>query len=285
MDICTFWYSGNLRIVDRLCLASMAIASKKTGQRVKLYSYMQIANLPEGVDLCNAAEIMSKDFIYRLDPEYHPSHPGAGVAVVQFSDFFRVMLMKHGAGVWLDTDTYLLKAFNPDGKELWLARESMSRLGVSAMYLPLDSPIITEFEEYMRGKQIIPNWTGVKRRFIKPLLLKLRGKRVITPNIGITLFGNDGISRLAKKYGDWHKAHNKKSFYYWTTSKANRIFSTKWGLAPLNDSKVLGFHIHRKALTNIMPPKGSFYYFAIKRVAEHYGLEAEDFFISLKESS
>lgn len=153
---------------------------------------MPIANLPEGVDLCNAAEIMSKDFIYRLDPEYHPSH--------------------HGAGVWLDTDTYLLEAFNPDGKELWLARENMSRVGVSAMYLPLDSPIITEFEEYMRGKQIIPNWTGVKRRFIKPLLLKLRGKRVITPNIGITLFGNDGISRLAKKYGDWHKAHNKKVF-------------------------------------------------------------------------
>ncbi len=67
MDICTFGYSGQLRLVDRLCLSSMV----KTGQRVKLFSYdKEIDNLSAGVELHKAESILSRSAIYRLDPHF-----------------------------------------------------------------------------------------------------------------------------------------------------------------------------------------------------------------------
>lgn len=82
MDICTFWYSGQLRLVDRLCLSSMV----KTGQRVKLFSYDKLENLPVGVELHEAESILPRSAIYRLDPNFSDGNPGC--TIVQFSDFF-----------------------------------------------------------------------------------------------------------------------------------------------------------------------------------------------------
>ncbi len=167
MDICTFWYSGQLRLVDRLCLSSMV----KTGQRVKLFSYdKKIDNLPAGVELHEAESILPRSAIYRLDPDFSDNKPG--YTIVQFSDFFRVMLMKYQQGVWLDTDVYLVKQFHPDADKVWLARENNTRVGVSALYFPPNNPIIKIFEDYWAGTEIIPHWLGFKRRIWRPFWLK-----------------------------------------------------------------------------------------------------------------
>ncbi len=149
MDICTFWYSGQLRLVDRLCLSSMV----KTGQRVKLFSYdKKIDNLPAGVELHEAESILPRSAIYRLDPDF--SDDKLGCTIVQFSDFFRVMLMEYQQGVWLDTDVYLVKQFHPDADKVWLARENNTRVGVSALYFPPNNPIIKIFEDYWQAQKL-----------------------------------------------------------------------------------------------------------------------------------
>ena len=89
MDICTFWYGPRLREVDRVCLASMVM----TGQRVKLYAFDEIANLPKGIEICDAAPILDKKYLRRIDPDF-PDIENAGHVVSQFSDLFRVTLMK-----------------------------------------------------------------------------------------------------------------------------------------------------------------------------------------------
>ncbi len=122
MDICTFWYGPRLRDVDRICLASMVM----TGQRVKLFSYAPIENVPAGVELHDASSILPELVFKRLDPGYPNFH--SRTTIVQFSDIFRIMLMKHKQGVWLDTDVYLLKQFHPDPSKPYLARENRSVL-------------------------------------------------------------------------------------------------------------------------------------------------------------
>ncbi|RCL01421.1 MAG: hypothetical protein JSC085_000297 [Candidatus Tokpelaia sp. JSC085] len=260
MDICSFWHGRKLRTVDQLCLSSMVM----TGQRVKLFVYEPVDNTPEGVELHDAEPILSKAWLYRMDPDYPSFNPG--LSVVQFSDCFRIMLMKHQKGIWLDTDVYLVKQFHPDPEEIWLARENWARVGVSALYLPPDHPIITAFEIYMRGNNPVPNWLGFKRRVIRPFLLKMLGLPVQSNRLGITIFGNDGISRLAKHFGCFDQAKPKETFYYWTGSKAERIFDPSYGLQPLTCPNFIGFHIHKKALTEKMPQKGSFYDWAYRRL-------------------
>lgn len=150
MGICTVLYSGKLRLVERLYLPSMV----KTGQRVKLFNYGKMKNLLAGVELHEAESILLRSEIYCRDPNFSDSKPG--YTIVQFSDFFRVMLMKYQQGVWLDTDVYLVKQFHPDVNKDWFARENALRVGVCALYFLPDNPIIKVFEDYWACTEIIP---------------------------------------------------------------------------------------------------------------------------------
>lgn len=259
MDICTLWLGKKLRFCDQLCLRSMV----KVGHHVKLYTYEEVENVPKGVEICDAEPILPFSFIYRLDP-YFPCEK-KNITIVQFSDIFRVALMEKSQGFWLDSDVYLVKKLHIDKSKVWLAKENSKRVGVSAFYLPPNNPIITEFDKYLHSNQTIPNWLGFKRAVVRPQLLKLKKQEVLPKNLGATIFGNDGISRLARKYGFFSQAHAKETFYYWTGRKAERIFMPRFGLEPLQHKDFLGFHIHRKQLTEQPAKKGSFYAWAIEQ--------------------
>lgn len=280
MDICTFWYGGALRIVDRICLASMVMVAQEHNIKLKLYSYDKITNPVDGVELCDANEIFPKDFIYRLDPNFSISSGAVinSITLAQFSDFFRIKLMEKSKGFWLDTDTYLHKMPKIDANNIWLAKENRYRVGVSAMYIPANNPIIDEFNNYINNDQLIPSWAGIKRKFLRPLLLRAQGKPVLTQYVGITLFGNDGISRLAKKYNLFFQAKKKNIFYYWTARESEKIYDPNYGLEPLEDPDFCGFHIHRKKFSDFIPKDGSFYYWAVKRVVKYYNLSFYYFF-------
>lgn len=260
MDICTFWYGPRLRDVDRICLASMVM----TGQRVKLFSYAPVENVPTGVELHDAESILPEETFKRLDPNYPALHTRR--TIVQFSDLFRIMLMKHKQGVWLDTDVYLVKQFHPDPTVPYLARENRFRVGVSALYLPADHPIIGEFEAYIAASYALPRWLGIRRGKLRPLYYKAIGKEVTPAAIGITVFGNDGISRLARKYGIFKKAAPQENFYYWVGRDATRIYDPSYGLEPLKHPDFIGFHVHQKHKDVVSLRSGSFYEWAVERV-------------------
>jgi len=260
MDICTFWFGDKLRFIDRVCLASQVMS----GQKVKLYSHKPVANVPEGVELCDAEPILPLATLLRLDPDFPCFKPSR--TIVQLSDFFRIMLMKHEQGVWLDTDVYLVKPFVPERGKIWLARENYRRLGVSALYLPPDNPIITEFDNYLASDQNVPPWLGFKKRIWRPFMLRMRRLPMTANRLGITIFGNDGISRLAQKYGFFGEAQSKNHFYYWTGRKAERIFDPAYGLEPLNCPDFIGFHVHKKTRTTAPPQAGSLFEWMVRRV-------------------
>ncbi len=260
MDICTFWYGARLRDVDCICLASMVM----TGQRVKLFAYAPIENVPAGVELHDANSILPEMAFKRLDPAY-PNFRSKRT-IVQFSDIFRIMLMKHKQGVWLDTDVYLLKQFHPDPSKPYLARENRFRVGVSALYLPHDHPIIHEFEDYVTATCPLPSWLGIRRGKLRPLYYRLIGKEVTPASIGITVFGNDGISRLARKYGIFRNAAPRENFYYWVGKDATRIYDPAFGLEPIRHPDFIGFHIHKKHKEVVSLQPGSFYMWAMDRV-------------------
>ncbi|WP_247882132.1 capsular polysaccharide synthesis protein [Brucella intermedia] len=260
MDICTFWYGPRLREVDRLCLASMVM----TGQHVKLFTYAPIENVPAGVKLHDASTILPELAFKRLDPGY-PTFRSPRT-IVQFSDIFRIMLMKHQQGVWLDTDVFLLKQFHPDPEKPYLARENRSRVGVSALYFPPDHPIIGEFEAYMSATYSLPQWLGIRRGTLRPLYYRAIGKEVTPASIGITVFGNDGISRLARKYGIFRNAASRENFYYWIGKDAARIYDPAYGLEPIHHAAFIGFHIHQKHEAVVSLQSGSLYTWMWNRV-------------------
>jgi hypothetical protein len=249
-----------LREVDQICLASMVM----TGQRVKLFAYAPIENVPAGVELHDANTILPERAFKRLDPGY-PTFRSSRT-IVQFSDIFRIMLMKHQQGVWLDTDVFLLKQFHPDPEKPYLARENQYRVGVSALYFPHDHPIIGEFEAYMSATYPLPRWLGFRRGTLRPLYYRAIGKEITPASIGITVFGNDGISRLARKYGVFKHAAPRENFYYWVGKDATRIYDPAYALEPLDHPDFIGFHVHKKHKAVVSLQPGSFYMWMRDRV-------------------
>ncbi len=71
------------------------------------------------------------------------------------------------------------------------------------------------------------------------------GKEITPASIGITVFGNDGISRLARKYGIFGSAAPRENFYYWVGKDAARIYDPSYGLEPMDHPDFIGFHIHK----------------------------------------
>ncbi|HEY2414343.1 MAG TPA: capsular polysaccharide synthesis protein [Pirellulaceae bacterium] len=93
---------GQLSPVERLCLGSFA----SQGHPVHLYAYEEIENLPAGITLQDAAQILPRSLIFK-----NQLGKGKG-SLAAFSDLFRFKLMLDRGGWWVDADIFCLKPFD-----------------------------------------------------------------------------------------------------------------------------------------------------------------------------
>jgi hypothetical protein len=94
----SLWIGPALSTMERLSLTSFVAA----GHDVDLYVYDDVAAVPEGVELRDAAEILPRERIFR-----YAKHE----TVAGFSNFFRYKLLLDRGGWWVDTDVVCLKRF------------------------------------------------------------------------------------------------------------------------------------------------------------------------------
>jgi hypothetical protein len=111
------------------CLASFV----RHGHRVFLHSYTSpMAGVPDGVTLCDAAQILPFDVSLR--------HRRSG-SYALFANFFRYRLLQAGAGLWVDCDVYCLRPFNFPEPFLF-GWEDRSRINNAVLKLPPDSEVL-----------------------------------------------------------------------------------------------------------------------------------------------
>lgn len=260
--VATFWMDGPLRRIDAVCLRSMLA----NGLDVTLYTYGDVPNAPAGVTLADAEPILDRGLINRLLPVYHVERRKTQ-PIANFSDFFRVMLMKQGKGLWLDSDVFVFRPFGYDPDRVFFAKEDRVRIGSPVYHLPPDHPVIGEYDRLLASGILMPNWLGFRRGVLRPCLWRMQGIRFSPPDLGITIYGNDAFTRLARRYGDYGKALPKDSFYHWTGKKTDRLFQPVNFRFFLDDPKYLGLHIHRKHWEREPTQKGSWWEWAQERYA------------------
>lgn len=103
----SLWIGPRLRWIERLSMQSY-IAN---GWRYQLHVYDVPENVPEGVELMDAAAILPREALFR-------EGAGSGMhrgSVGAFSDLFRYALLAQRGGMWTDTDVINLDRFEPDG--------------------------------------------------------------------------------------------------------------------------------------------------------------------------
>lgn len=117
------------------------------GHRVSLYVYDEVAGVPDGVVLRDAAAIVPFDQIIR--------HHRTG-SMALFSDRFRYELQRRGLGTWIDCDIYFLRPLDGAAPHLF-GREDDRFINTAVLRLPRDSPLLASLLSVFDGKEV-PFW-------------------------------------------------------------------------------------------------------------------------------
>nr|WP_325250524.1 hypothetical protein [Amylibacter sp.] len=146
-QIAALWMEGSLSFLEQLCLKSFVDA----GHRVKLYHYGPLKNVPDGMELADAADVLPRtDFL---------AHARTGSPALH-SDLFRYkMLEQNPDTIWADTDAYCMKKFEtPNGH--FYGWESDKHINGGVLGLPSDSDTLRELLEFTSDEFAIPTWYG-----------------------------------------------------------------------------------------------------------------------------
>jgi hypothetical protein len=257
-DVVTFWH-GPLDALRKLCLRSQVAA----GHKVTVYSFDSISGLPAGVGNAEAEAILPHAFSERLRPA-EPDGSWRDWTQLQFSDFFRMRLMRERAGLWLDADVLLLKGVEIDPAKPYFAWERPRQLGNSVLYLPPGDQIVLAFEQLIAREELAPDWLALRHRLIFALR-RLRGKSRVS-DIRVALYGPASLTALAARAGELHHALPKKSFYA-IHAEPRHFFERSDFSALIADPDIVGFHLSPKGRGNEKPLPGSLYAWAAERFA------------------
>jgi hypothetical protein len=256
-DVVTFWH-GPLDRLRQTCLRSQVAA----GHKVTVYSFEPLAGLPDGVGNAGAEAILPHSFSEKLRPP-EPDGSWRDWTTLQFSDFFRMRLMAHHAGLWLDADVLLLKPVEIDPAKPFFAWERRRQIGNSVLYLPPHDPIVAAFQDLMEEEELEPDWLALRHRLILTLR-ELRGKSDRVADLRVAIFGPAALTALARRADEHRHALPKKSFYA-VHAQPRRFFEPSDFSALIANPGVTGFHISPKGRGNQPPVPGSLYAWAAER--------------------
>lgn len=263
MRIVSLWHSGPMRNLEKVCVATWV----QQGFEVEIYSFAPIAGLPRGAVACDAARILSPHWLEKINPILHPERRDRQ-RIMNYSDLFRVALMQKARGLWLDTDMCLFRHFDVPPDRPFFAWEDGHRIGSPVFYVPKGDAMLVDYERVYDSPDLMPHWLGFRRRVLKPLLWRMRGRAFSPADLGLTIYGNDAFTRLARKHGLTRHALPRQSFYAWNAAQTMRFYDPQFGQALRDDPAVLGLHVHHKPHPNRRPLPGSLYAQAAEAVAD-----------------
>ncbi len=112
----SLWIGDELSPMEQLCLSSFL----KNGHSFHLYIYDEVKNVPLGVKIKDASELISPNRIFK----YKKRDTYSG-----FANMFRYKLLLEKGNYWVDTDVICLRPFNDDSEYIFAKSRSTEPSG------------------------------------------------------------------------------------------------------------------------------------------------------------
>lgn len=150
-DIHALWVGENLGRLARCCLMSFI----QQGHNVVLHVYNDIKDVPSGVKLADANQIINKSKIIK--------HKKTG-SYALFSDIFRYELMRSlkGKGVYVDCDVYCIRPILQE--DYIVAFEDDNKINGAVLALPENSVVLDHLLKAAYDPYFIPPWYSKNKR-------------------------------------------------------------------------------------------------------------------------
>lgn len=151
-EVGMLWIGGSLSWMEQLCLKSFV----DHGQKITLFSYEDIPNVPSGVIRRDGREVIDTDNFLKYEKKD---------SFALFADLFRLHMMAKNPGmIWCDTDVYCLRPMDYASDYVFgFELPGEHRVNNAILGMPADSALLQAMLTYTDDHFAIPP-------FVKPKL-------------------------------------------------------------------------------------------------------------------
>lgn len=252
-NVASLWIGKELGLLEQICINSFL----RNGDVFTLFVYDDVNNIPPGVIVKDAREVLAVKKIVRHIPTGSPA---------LHSDLFRYALMKKTNLIWVDLDLLALRKFDFNSDYVY-GYESQSFINGAVLRIPHESPalkILTSFNEDTVG--IPPGIEIFSFEMIKFLIKSIFIRRSF--HISSWPWGSVGpkvITHFLRKTGEDKHAFPIKAFYPLPFERVEDLLKPNLIKKDMFDKDCYAVHLWGKELRKIMNdkyggkiPEGSF---------------------------
>lgn len=152
-EVGTLWIGGALSWMEQLCLKSFVDA----GQKITLFSYEDIPNVPEGVIRRDGREILDTDNFLKYEKKN---------SFALFADLFRLHMIRKCPGmIWVDTDVYCQAPMTYESDYvLGFELPGSKRVNNAVLGLPADSDVLRAMLDFTEDQFPNPEFMRPEER-------------------------------------------------------------------------------------------------------------------------
>jgi hypothetical protein len=237
-QIGALWIGGDLSFLEQLCLKSFVDA----GQHVVLYTYGDVTNAPDGVELADATQILPQTGFLR--------HERTGSPALH-SDVFRYhLLAKADRMIWADTDAYCVKPFTtPTGH--FYAWESATGLNGGVLGLPPDSDTLRALLDFTADEFAIPLWYDDAYR-TELAAKKAAGTPVHAGEMPWGVWGPHALTHFLKATGDVRYALPRVALYPFAYEDRRLMLRPGLDPAPFVTDETFSIHFYGRRMRAVL---------------------------------
>ena len=238
----SIWIGPKLGKIHIACLRSFL----RHGHKVVLHSYAQPNDVPTGVEVADANELLPKEKIF--------IHKTGSIA--PFTDLLRYELLKQNKGLYVDCDMFCIKPISDKnyilaGEEKYLFSgdsyiRNITCVGNSVLKLPVDCPALNELRNIKHMKIFIPPWynrnTTIKYK-IKNMI-----NRVKHADSPYTAMGPQALLYYLEKHSLIHKVQPLDIFYPVDWTAIDRLLCPGLEIEDVVTHRTLALHLNNFAL-------------------------------------
>lgn len=211
--VASLWIGDKLHYLNQLCLLSHV----QQGHATTLYCTDTVSNVPEGVMVKPAAEIMAIDraIVTQTSESF-------------LSNVFRYKMIQATDAVWVDCDAFCHRPFPDDMQNIYAGHGFRGALNCGVVAIPKDGALIQRLLDYYFHLPDAPPWFSKQQR------KKIEKQDASLPqavriyNAERTAFGPQAFTYFAQQTGDYDKALSP-DYLYPVPFQLNDVFYDPYG--------------------------------------------------------
>lgn len=228
--VTSLWVGEKLPPVSRLCIKSFL----DYGHDFQLFCYKEYEDLPTGLKLRDAREILPEEEIFR-----DTSHS----SFAAFADWFRMKFLSEEGGFWVDMDVVCLKKGIP-ADETWFCRQNASEVAVGAVRFPAHHLVPTALANLANDPASPVPWdTPEEKRAKEELRQRLPDVRERRRQIPWGFCGPQGFTRALKHFGLYEQAASPPHMYPVAWEEWQTLYSGEVSLSSPTMEKAWAVHL------------------------------------------